>query len=379
MRLLIVTHYFPEHRGGIEIIAGHLARRLERKGIQIAWAASDVNAATGAPGAVPMRTWNVTEQRLGFPYPLWASSSLSRLRKLVDWCDVVHLHDCLYFGNALACRLARRMGKPVVVTQHIGSVPYRNPILRLLMHVGNRTVARRVLTTADRCVFYSTRVRDFFANFVQFRFPPLYLPNGVDVGLYQPASLSEQHAIRQRLGWPIDRPVLLFVGRFVEKKGLPALREAARQLPECEFVFAGWGPIDPQSWGLANVHCTGSLSSAELVPLYQSADLLVLPSVGEGFPLVIQEAAACGTPALISRETAEGHEDVLTFTAVSDPDGASVTTKLREILNQPEELLKRRDLAARHAHQFWNWDEVAEKYRKIFEEVSRSKPSDNQE
>ena len=49
-----------------------------------------------------------------------------------------------------------------------------------------------------------------------------------------------------------------------------------------------------------------NLSQAELPPLYQAADLLVLPSVGEGFPLVVQEAMACGTPALVGDETAAG-------------------------------------------------------------------------
>src|SRR4051794_27724208 len=130
MRLLIVTHFYPAHRGGIEVVAGELARRLAAKGVQIAWAASDVDSSTQVPGAVPMRTWNITERRLGFPYPLWSPASLSRLRSLIEWCDVVHLHDSLYLGNFLAARMARRAGKPIVVTQHIGEVPYRSPILR---------------------------------------------------------------------------------------------------------------------------------------------------------------------------------------------------------------------------------------------------------
>ena len=372
MRLLIVTHYFPEHRGGIEIVAGELARRLAQTGVQIAWAASDTDSMDRAPGAVPMRTWNVAERRLGFPYPLWSLCSFSRLRSLMEWCDVVHLHDSLYMGNALAARLARRLRKPVVITQHIGSVYYRSPILRGLLWLANRTVARRVLTGCDRCVFISPRVRDYFQNFVRFRSPPIYQPNGVDTTRYRPVSQEERRLLRQQLGWTDARPVLLFVGRFVEKKGLPALEEAARQLTECDFVFAGWGPLDPREWNLTNVKCAGSLSASELALHYQAADLLVLPSVGEGFPLVVQEAAACGTPALISNETAEGHEDIRDFTYVCAPDAPSVVAELQQILNNRSKLAKRREWASSFAVATWDWERVTEQYRLMFTELVRA-------
>ena len=47
------------------------------------------------------------------------------------------------------------------------------------------------------------------------------------------------------------------------------------------------------------------LSGASLAPLYRSADLLLLPSVGEGFPLVIQEAMASGFPVVCGADTAQ--------------------------------------------------------------------------
>jgi len=372
MRLLIVTHYYPEHRGGIEIVAGELARRLAASGIDIRWAASaTATTADAVPGIrrVPMSAWNVAEDRLGFPYPLWSLSSLQQLRSLVDWSDVVHLHDSLYLGNFLACRMARQAGKPVVVTQHIGEVPYKSPLLRGMLHVANRTVARRVLGAADRCVFISPRVRDFFQQFVRFREPPQYVPNGVDTDRFRPIAEGERLKAREQLGWPCDRLVCFFAGRFVEKKGLPTLRSTAMQLPECHFAFAGWGPLDPAAWGLPNVRSHGSLGAEELAMCYRAADLLVLPSVGEGFPLVVQEAAACGTPALISTETATGHDAINAFTYVCDPDAASVVAKLQTIIAHRADLAERREKAAEFARRHWNWDVVAKEYRMIFERL----------
>ncbi|MFX8373784.1 glycosyltransferase, partial [Acinetobacter baumannii] len=64
-------------------------------------------------------------------------------------------------------------------------------------------------------------------------------------------------------------------------------------------------PIDPGAWGLPNVHVFSQLQGATLVPLYQASDAFLLPSIGEGLPLVMQEALACGLPVICGSETAD--------------------------------------------------------------------------
>jgi glycosyltransferase involved in cell wall biosynthesis len=91
---------------------------------------------------------------------------------------------------------------------------------------------------------------------------------------------------------------VLFVGRYVEKKGLNVLREIATLRPNLEFILAGSGPLRPENWGLKNVRDVGPQPQNVLADLYRWADVLLLPSVGEGFPLVIQEAMTCGLPVI---------------------------------------------------------------------------------
>ena len=370
LRITLVTHYYPAHRGGVERIAGQLAERLAAAGVaQVDWHASDCDAPPPpAPGlgAAPAPSWNVAERRLGFPYPLWAPSALRRLARACREADLVHLHDCLYLPQLVAYAAARRASRPVLVTQHVGAVPYRNPLLRMLQAVANRIAGAWVLGGADRVVFESETVREYFSRFVRFRSPALLVQNGVDTEFFRPATSEERTRLRASLGVPAGMPLLLFLGRFVEKKGMPVLRELARRLVRAHWLFAGWGPLDPSGWGLANVSVVQRPGTERLSSLYQAADLLVLPSVGEGFPLSVQEAMACGTPALIGAETAAGCPEAGEL-LLREPTGAADTAarweaRLHALLASPSVLEGLRPKVAHFARQHWSWERCVERY-----------------
>lgn len=368
MRIALVTHYYPAHRGGIEIVAGELARRLAER-FAVVWHASDCDPPPApAPRleARPARTCNAVETRLGLPYPIWGPRSLRAVAASARESDAVHLHDCLYLGNVIACLAARLAGRPVVVTQHVGMVPLRNPIVRFALRLANRTLGRLVLGSAAQAVFVSPAVRDYFARFVRFRKPPLVIPNGVDGTVFRPLEPEARAARRRSLGIDAERPILLFVGRFVEKKGLPMLRELAARLGEAQWIFAGWGPLDPQAWNLPHVRVLKGLDSSALAPYYQAADLLVLPSVGEGFPLVVQEAMACGTPALVTDETAAGSPETQGLLLHEPADLERWTARLRELLASRDTLSALRPRVAAFAREAWSWQRCAERYAEVF-------------
>src|SRR5690348_12369558 len=147
-RVVLVTHYFPSHGGGVESVAGELASRLAASGAaEITWYSSDTDEPpVESPGlqCVPVKTWNVAERRFGFPCPLWSFSGLVRLVRSVRASDAIHLHDCLYLPNLVAWAAARLSRRPVIVTQHVGLIPYRNPLMRAAMALSNRIFGRLV-------------------------------------------------------------------------------------------------------------------------------------------------------------------------------------------------------------------------------------------
>lgn len=231
MRIALVTHYFPAHRGGIELVAAEVAKRLVADhGMAISWHASNTDPPPAIPGvvAVPAHACNAVERRLGVPYPLWSLAALRQLASAARAADAVHIHDCLYLPNLVAYAAARLAGRPILVTQHVGMVPYRNPMLRALLFVAYRVLGRVVLGGATQVAFVSEAVRRYFEAFVGFNAPPVLVPNGVDHALFHPVDDARRDALRARFGAGRGTPLLLFVGRFVEKKGCLFCRSSPR-------------------------------------------------------------------------------------------------------------------------------------------------------
>lgn len=369
MRILQVSAHFPAHGGGIEIVAGWLARQLSKAGLDVCWMAGGApdEWPSDLPPAVTVvhaRAVDLLEKRLGLPAPIWALSSLRQLYRLVGQADVVHIHDFLYMPTLVAAAFAAVHAKPLVITQHIGLIPFKSRLARGVLGLLNRSLGRWMLTHADRVVFVGRPVQSYFERFVQFRRAPRLIPNGVDHLQFQP---GEQGRVS-------DAVQLLFVGRFVEKKGLSLLRQVL-DVPGVRWAFVGRGPLSPAAWSERTPHVTvlEKLAPAQVAEQYRNADLLVLPSAGEGFPLVVQEALACGTPVLVSREVAEAFPQIDSRCVFDvelrcvDPI-AALRARLLELTQDPARLRAARPHAVALARQ-WSWEACAQAYFDVFAQV----------
>jgi glycosyltransferase involved in cell wall biosynthesis len=307
IRVLMLSHYFEERGGGIELIAAAIAGGLASHGFETIWAASgSADHEKGQPGCrkVAMVASSVAEKALGIPYPLLHPSGWLTILRETARTDVVLVHDALYVSSIVGCLAARWRRKPLVVVQHVGLVPYQSVFLRALMQAANRFIAGPMLRHADRVIFMSELTKRYFGG-LSLRQTPAMIFTGVDTEVFSPpVSSAEIVKSRRELGLPADTPIALFVGRFVEKKGLRVLEQLAHLRRDVVFAFGGMGELDPRRWGLPHVLVYSGLSGRALAQLYRASSLLVLPSTGEGFPLVVQEALACGLPIICGADTA---------------------------------------------------------------------------
>jgi glycosyltransferase involved in cell wall biosynthesis len=353
MKIAVFSNYFLEHAGGIEAIASTLAHEYRSAGHEVRWVAAEVPPNSHASNLLdlPVRAWNITERRLGFPYPLPSPLLWRQVRAAVAWSDGLHVHDCLYALNVMAVIAARRLKKPIVLTQHVPEIPYSKRWLRSTQRLAYRGLGSRVLRAVDQVVFVSPSVLDHFAPWVEFRRAPVIVESGVNTDLFRFAAV------------PRSRPArALFVGRFVEKKGLPIIRQLAQLTPEWNWTLVGpTGDIDPAAWRMPNVELIGQRSRHQLVDIYQRSDVLVLPSQGEGFPVVAQEALACGTPVILSIGLAAAFRAPGLIGAPLEP--TAMVTRMTEALGV--------DRAAISAAARQRWDPAlcASKYLSMFNDL----------
>jgi glycosyltransferase involved in cell wall biosynthesis len=223
-------------------------------------------------------------------------------------------------------------------------------------------------------IFISETVREyFFPSEKNIKSCPELIPNGVDLDVFRDAGEEDRGRVRERLGIDGGKPALLFVGRFVEKKGLSILEGLARRMSGVNWFFAGWGPMDPGSWGLKNVRVFYNADRDTVSSLYRASDLLVLPSRGEGYPLVVQEAMASGTPAAVSDETASAfppaEKHLFHFPASGKNDLDAWADGLGRILSDPGKLKAMREVVSSFARETWCWKKCAESYLSVLKDA----------
>jgi glycosyltransferase involved in cell wall biosynthesis len=231
-----------------------------------------------------------------------------------------------------------------------------------------RRVAARVIATADKIFADSEFIVGELGKLVGFEVEAVATTAGVNASYFAPARGPAD--AKANLGWP-DAPTVLFVGKVVEKKGLPYLLRAMPQVtarvPDARLVVAGDGPELARAKALSRelglngaASFVGPQGHDELKSIYNAADVLAVPSIvardgeTEGMPTVILEAFAAACPVVGSRVAGIPefvHDGETGFLAEpADPD--DLAAKIIETLEIGRDRFASRCLAAAAGRDF---------------------------
>jgi len=223
----------------------------------------------------------------------FAAAADIRELKRSGWVpDIIDAHY-LYPDGVAAALLAERLEVPFVITA-------RGTDVNVLGKMAGP--ARRIVWAAERAaavVAVSTRLKEALVAMGVDESKVVVLRNGVDLDVF---GLQDQGLSRVRLGLPPGR-LAVCVGNLLAEKGQALAIESLPHLPDVHLAIVGDGPMREALQTLASrlgvdarVRFIPTMLQKELRHLYAAADVLLLSSTREGWPNVVLESLACGTP-----------------------------------------------------------------------------------
>lgn len=287
------------------------------------------------------------------PYLLyhWMKPVLARMRSEGWDFDLIDAHY-FYPDGVAAAMLGTHFKRPVVITARGSDI---NVIAR--NHKIQRNLIQKAAQDAAGIIAVSDGLAGAMADIGINRDRIHVLRNGVDLEMFKPTDKAQ---CRQQFG--VDQPLLTSVGNLVPLKGHDLVIKSLLDLPSYNLLIVGSGPEETalksltHQLGLDNrVSFHRGVPHEKMRDVYNAADALVLASKSEGWPNVLLESMACGTPVVTTRVSGAAE-------AVSSPDAGRICSERSEaaIAQSVGDLfnaLPSAEMTRRHAEQF-SWDTI---------------------
>lgn len=381
--LHLSPYYSPAYAfGGVVRSVEGMTRALVRRGHQVTVLTTDAFDQTTRYGGEAYETLDGVEvlrvnnlsRRLRGHLNLSTPDKMKLIaEEIMPRFDVVHCHEFRTVENLLVTPVARAMNKPLILSPH-GTLT-RTTGRSTLKVAWDRVLSPAVAQRFDHVIGLTPQevedVRALWPNFGRRRVPVGFsvIPNGIDPQEY--AILPGASAFR-RLHHLGDAPICLFMSRLHERKGVQILIEAfkAADLPDARLVIAG--PDEgmlPLIMPLLNerIILTGYLDGMERLSALAAADMLALPAVGEGLPMIVLEAMGAGLPVLISPGC--NLPQVADYGAglIVEPQLPPLTAALRQMLTHPDQRAQMGQAGQKLIRDQFTWDSVALQLEHIYQ------------
>jgi len=294
--------------------------------------------------------------------------------------DVIHVH--FPFASNILINMNRGLRERIIYTAHIGeekkrlaldsSAPFAlrffSPDLYLMKRVRKSVVLNEPLK--EKLVEKGIEEGKLEV-----------IPNGVNVDDF---NLSEEEIERVKEKYELNETTVMFSGTITPRKGVEYLVKAAEILKEKDvlFLIVGNTNLDREYANkvmkyakLRNlkVRFTGFVPYEDLKALYFACDIFVLPSLEEGFGMVLTDALASGKPVIgtnvggIPMQIRDGWNGFL----VDPTNEKQLAEKIKYLIENEEERIKIGKNSRKLAREEFDWEKIAGRYLKVYEEVAK--------
>lgn len=370
MKILVLIHEFPPVGGGGGRAAQDICRGLIQRGHEITVLTAHLKGLPREEAVdgirvlrLPSLRWEAFRADLKAMGAFVLAGLWAGYRLIRHWHpDLIHVHFAVPAG-ALAWVLSGLTGVPYMMTVHLGDVPggipektsgwfkwvlpLTHPIWRDAKHV----VAVSEFTRQLAQQHYSREIE--------------VIPNGVDLDQLRPANIKVN-----------DPPRIVFAGRMVAQKNPVQIVRTLAELKNMNWqcVMLGDGPLMPDVRREIVQHhleerftLLGWVTPEEVLVWFDKSDILFMPSLSEGLPVVGVQALAKGLAFVVSNIggfvdlVEEGKNGFL----IGEEKTEKFSTVLRRFLSDPNELKPFRKASLQIASRF-DINQIVEHYEEVF-------------
>jgi glycosyltransferase involved in cell wall biosynthesis len=359
-------------RGGVEEVALGLLQRLDPSEFRLSIAAPPALLDALAPDLA-----GVSIDTLAVEAESWAHArQMDRLGRFMRRLRPHVVNPHLFRSTAVAAPLARALGVRGVVETYHGREAWRQGAVR-----GCFLVDRLVTRLVTRIIAVSRGAADFLVHGKGYPADKVVvIPNGRDLARFAPGAHRE--AVRKEIGVDRHAPLVGVVGRLETQKGhvylLDAWPEVMRARPDARLLLVGDGSLRQAL--MAQAARLGVLDSvlftgfrSDVPRILDALDVLALPSLHEGMPLTVIEAAAAACPVVATAVdgTPEVVRDGETGHLVPPADPAALSRALLDVLRDPDAAARMGREACRWARERFDVNAHVEATARVYREVAR--------
>jgi glycosyltransferase involved in cell wall biosynthesis len=374
MRILVLTHEFPPVGGGGGHAALDTCQGFVKRGHEVHLLTAHMKELPRKEIVNGIRITRFSSfRRLPFKADLLAMTGFILagfwvgLRQVRSWHpDIIHVHFAVP-GGPVAWLLSKLTKTPYVVTAHLGDIPGGVPQKTDRWFRWVYPFTPPIWRDADKVVAVSEYSKKLALEHYPINIE--VIPNGVDLNDLDPGII--------RVNGP---PKITFAGRLMPQKNPVGLIRIMAQLSDLdwEFLMLGDGPLRAEvehEIALAGLEdrftLTGWVTPEDVSESFMESDILFMPSVAEGLPIIGVQALAMGLAIVGSRvggflEIVEQGKNGFLF---SPENSDAMEIELRNLIRNPEKLLTFRKTSREFAERF-EINRVVDEYIQIFEKAA---------
>lgn len=323
-------------------------------------------------------------------YRLWPTGLRSIRTALLIWqqrkkFDIVHLHGQHVF-TAVAAAMCHLINLPSVMKITIsgqvtaptsfdklfpkGLIPFRR-LINLLSRQASAyiTISKEIANELIECNFVPERIHR--------------ITNGVDMKRFHPLAAIERRNLRNQLGLPEDKMLVLFCSRLIHRKGFDLLLntwpEVWKAHPDVHLIIVGDRNEEAEHKLQVLVNQTAATAITifgqvpNAAPYMQAADIFVFPSRKEGLPNALIEAMSCGCACVAS--DISGNTDLIqpqnTGILFTSGEAAAFANQLNWLLQNRDHIAKLGHAAAAYMQENYDIRQVASKIEQLYKRISQ--------